>query len=75
MSENFFGLAVLDAGCILVSCGGHFTLPADHCSTNALIGGNLTAVLWWLLNVPGRDFPLKPPVGSHGADHPERAQR
>jgi len=31
--------------------------------------------MWWLLNVSERDFPLKPPVGSHGADHQERGQR
>ena len=27
--------------------------------------------LWWVLNASGRNFPLKPPVGSHGATHQE----
>ncbi|MBN1449826.1 MAG: hypothetical protein JW963_02335 [Anaerolineales bacterium] len=31
--------------------------------------------LWWVLNASGRDFPLKQPVGSHGATHRELEQQ
>jgi hypothetical protein len=27
--------------------------------------------VWWVLNASGRNLPLKPPVGSHGATHQE----